>query len=84
MIEREQLRVSSAGGLRTTPNQPIDPLEVEAMRHLASRSATTASACASRCGLPPMASLAAELAQQTWCFLTAGGDSSGALCCGCT
>jgi uncharacterized protein (TIGR04222 family) len=69
MIEREQLRVSSAGGLHTTPNQPIDPLELEAMRHLASRSATTAFSLREPMrASAPMASLAAELAKQNLVF----------------
>jgi uncharacterized protein (TIGR04222 family) len=65
MIEREQLRVSSSGELHTTPNQPIAPLEVEAMTHVASRSATTAFSLREPIrASAPMASLAAELAQQ--------------------
>jgi uncharacterized protein (TIGR04222 family) len=69
MIEREQLRVSSAGVLHTTPNQPIDPLEFEAMTHVASRSATTAFSLRQPMRTSaPMASLAAELAQQNLVF----------------
>jgi uncharacterized protein (TIGR04222 family) len=69
MIEREQLRVSSAGGLHTTPNQPIDPLELEAMGHVANRSATTAFSLREPMrASAPMASLAAELAQQNLVF----------------
>jgi uncharacterized protein (TIGR04222 family) len=67
LIEREQLRVSSTGTLRTTPLQPVDPLELEVTRLVASRFATTAYTL-----LPwlrasaEMAGLRTELGRRRW------------------
>jgi uncharacterized protein (TIGR04222 family) len=67
LIEREQLRVSSSGTLRTTPLQPVDPLELEAMKLVASRFATTAySLGAPMRSSAPMAALRTELAERGW------------------